>query len=83
MGLAINSHQGLGITWLTNFPSFPSQYCTLKYILIAYTSTIVTLDWKHFVDLYELLVSYEEVETYAIDHSTAKPLHGNWPHKVC
>jgi len=65
------------------FPSLPSQYCTLKYILIAYTSTIVTLDWKDFVDLYELFVSYEEVETYVIDHSMAKPLQGNWPYKVC
>jgi hypothetical protein len=41
----------------------------LKYIPIAYTSTTnVTLDWKEFVAFYELLISYEEVQNYAIEH---------------
>ncbi len=50
------------------FPSLPSSH-TLRYIFIVCTSTInVTLDWKNFVELYELHVSCEEMETYAIEN---------------
>jgi hypothetical protein len=28
----------------------------------------VTLNWKYFVAFYELIISYEEVESYAINH---------------
>jgi hypothetical protein len=35
----------------------------------TYTSTIdVTLDWKNFATFYELVISYEKVESYAIEH---------------
>jgi hypothetical protein len=41
----------------------------LIYISIAYTSIIdVTLYWNFFVKFYELLVSNEELETYALKH---------------
>jgi hypothetical protein len=29
----------------------------------------VTVDWKDFVAFYELVISYEEVESYAIEHN--------------
>jgi hypothetical protein len=41
----------------------------LKYIPTAYTSTTdVTLNEKDFATFYELVISYEEVESYAIEH---------------
>jgi hypothetical protein len=41
----------------------------LRYIPTAYTSTIdVTLDWANFVEFYELFISSEELETYALEH---------------
>jgi hypothetical protein len=43
--------------------------CILRYIPIAYTSTIdVTLDWANFAEFYELLISNDELETYALEH---------------
>ncbi len=50
------------------FPILPTR-CTLRYIPIAYTSTIyVTLDWKAFGAFYELVFSCEKVESYAIEN---------------
>jgi hypothetical protein len=41
----------------------------LRYISTAYTSTIdVTLYWADFAKFYELLVSSEELESYAFEH---------------
>jgi hypothetical protein len=41
----------------------------LKYIPTAYTSiTDVKLNYKDFVAFYELIISYEEAESYAIGH---------------
>jgi hypothetical protein len=49
------------------FPFLPSHH-TLRYISTAYTSTIdVTLYWADFAKFYELLVSSEELETYAFE----------------
>jgi hypothetical protein len=37
--------------------------------LIAYTSKIdITLDWADFAEFYELLVSNEELKTYALEN---------------
>jgi hypothetical protein len=41
----------------------------LKYIPTTCTPTIdVTLDWNNFVAFYELVISCEEVDNYAIEH---------------
>jgi hypothetical protein len=41
----------------------------LRYVPTTYTSTTnVTLDWANFIEFYELFVSNEEVETYALEH---------------
>jgi hypothetical protein len=41
----------------------------LKYIPTACTSkTNITLNWANFAEFYELLVSNEELETYALEH---------------
>jgi hypothetical protein len=50
------------------FPSLSSRH-TLRYIPIVCTSAIdVTLDWKNFVEFYELHFFCEEVEIYAIEN---------------
>ncbi len=50
------------------FPSLPTR-CTLKYILTSCTSTTnVTLNWKNFVEWYELFFYCEEMETCALSH---------------
>ncbi len=50
------------------FPSLPSCR-TLRYIPTTYTSTTnVTLNWVNFAEFYELLISNEELKTYAIEH---------------
>jgi hypothetical protein len=50
------------------FPCFPSHR-TLRYILTTCKFIVdVTLDWAYFVEFNELLVSSEELETYAFEH---------------
>jgi hypothetical protein len=45
------------------------QHDALDIYPITYTSTInVTLDWKFFVTFHELVISCDEVESYAIEH---------------
>jgi hypothetical protein len=57
------------------FPSFPSCH-TLRYILTTCTSTIdITLNWATFVEFYELVVSNEKLETYALEHYLNLGLH--------
>ncbi len=47
---------------------FPSC-CTLRYIPTTCTSIIdVTLYWVNFTKFYELFVSSEKLETYALEH---------------
>jgi hypothetical protein len=49
------------------FPSFPSYYIS-KNIPIAYTSIVnIILNWEKNIDFYELLIYYEEMESYTIE----------------
>jgi hypothetical protein len=62
------NHEVLGVTQIANFPPFYNVTPWNTLLLIAPSTTAITLDWKDFASFYELFISCEKMETYVIKH---------------
>ncbi len=62
------SHEVLGVTRVVNFPPFYNVAPWNTLLLIAPSTTAITLDWKDFANIYEIFISCEELESCVIKH---------------